>query len=189
MAAKPKRTLYVYVDESGMETGGAFFVVGIVLTGNPYQVANNLEAIETLSQKGIKKWRKANWHYRQDYIERIGKLDLLKGSIYREVHRSGKNFQELTADTVAAASQTKKGHTKLIVYVDALRKREIHAFKRYLKPSFRKTKVVVRGVRKDENNALIRLADALCGVVSDADRGHEWSVKALARLKRRGVLL
>jgi len=188
MTNKANKTLYAYVDESGQQTAGKFFVVGVVLTGDPREVIGPLEAIEESSKKSNLKWRKTDWRHRRVYIEQVGKLNLLKGSIFRQIYREGKNYRELTADAVAVAARTKRGYSKLTVRVDALRRNEINTFKRYLKPSV-KVKLVVLGVRRDESNALIRLADAVCGLGSDADGGHEWSIKALSLLKKRGVMI
>lgn len=46
----------------------------------------------------------------------------------------------------------------------------------------------VRGIRKDENNACIRLVDAICGLVRDAQEGDDWSKKMVQKLKRKAIL-
>jgi len=46
----------------------------------------------------------------------------------------------------------------------------------------------VRGVRKDESDALIRLADALCGFVRGAVEGQEAMQGLLEQGKRTGFL-
>ncbi len=43
------------------------------------------------------------------------------------------------------------------------------------------------GVKRDENNALIRLADAICGLVRDAQDGNKWAKKELKRLIKKGI--
>ena len=46
----------------------------------------------------------------------------------------------------------------------------------------------VRGVRDEQSNAGVRLADALCGLIRDAEDGEPWAVATLARLRQRGVV-
>ena len=46
----------------------------------------------------------------------------------------------------------------------------------------------VRGAR-DQSDAFIRLADALCGLVRDAEDGQERAIEALNRLRRRGLVI
>ena len=52
--------LYAYVDESGQDTAGRIFVVGIVvLEQEREKIAQALEHIEERSGKLIKKWHRA----------------------------------------------------------------------------------------------------------------------------------
>ncbi len=46
----------------------------------------------------------------------------------------------------------------------------------------------VRG-GKEQNDAFIRLADALCGLVRDNEDGQSWAIEALNRLRRRGLIV
>jgi hypothetical protein len=46
----------------------------------------------------------------------------------------------------------------------------------------------VRGVRKDENDALIRLADAVCGLVRDAEDGVPWALNALGQRREAATI-
>ena len=46
----------------------------------------------------------------------------------------------------------------------------------------------VRGVRDEQSNAGVRLADALCGLIRDADEGEPWAMATLAQLRQRGVV-
>jgi len=73
------------------------------------------------------------------------------------------------------------------VFVDGLRKHEAERFDRLLRAQRVGIKKV-RGVQKEQNNAFIRLADALCGLVRDAEEGQAWAVDALRRLERNGLL-
>jgi hypothetical protein len=73
------------------------------------------------------------------------------------------------------------------VVVDRLRREERRMFggalRRYhVRPDD------VRGAR-DQSDAFIRLADAVCGLIRDAEDGQDWAVQASERLKRRGLII
>ena len=46
-----------------------------------------------------------------------------------------------------------------------------------------------RGVLKEEKNAMIRLADAVCGLARMPKDGQDWAAEAYGRLLRRGLLM
>jgi NAD(P)-dependent dehydrogenase (short-subunit alcohol dehydrogenase family) len=75
MEPHPPQKLYAYVDESGQDTEGRFFVVSVVLIGTDRDtVLARLEALEERSRKGRVKWRRARYAFRQAYI--AGLLDM-----------------------------------------------------------------------------------------------------------------
>jgi hypothetical protein len=80
------------------------------------------------------------------------------------------------------------GRYKVTVLVDGLKRTERRSFTQELRAA-RVNPYKVRGVLKEENNAMIRLADAICGLVRDAGEGQAWAVEMLGRLKRRGWLV
>jgi hypothetical protein len=46
----------------------------------------------------------------------------------------------------------------------------------------------VRGGR-EQSEVFIRLADALCGLVRDAEDGQAWAIEAFDRLRQRGLIV
>lgn len=46
----------------------------------------------------------------------------------------------------------------------------------------------IRGVRKEESNSFILLADALCGLVRDANDGDESASGMLHKMKKEDIL-
>jgi hypothetical protein len=107
--------------------------------------------------------------------------------IFFETFSGRKDYLPLTAQAAADALQ-KLQPDRAVIYVDGLRKTQIPKFQRYLKPSLRGVRTEVRGVRKEENNAFIRLVDAMCGLVRDAHYGHEWSQNTLRTLMKKGII-
>lgn len=188
MNVAPPIRLYAYVDESGQETEGRLFIVSVVVVGTEQDdILRQLEAIETRSGKSTRKWHRSRPAFRQAYIDELVNLTRLSGSIFFTMFRQTQEYTASTADATARAITARaQGAYKITVLVDGLRKTERRIFTRYLRAlHIRPHKV--RGILKEENNSLIRLADALCGLIRDVDDGWPWAVEALARLQRRNL--
>src|SRR5438105_2668794 len=67
--AKPKKPkLYCYVDETGQDTYGNFFIVSVVVTGDVREsLVARLEQIEKASGKGNVKWTNSRSSFRVAY--------------------------------------------------------------------------------------------------------------------------
>lgn len=186
MEIHKKRKLYAYIDESGQDTKGLVFVVSVlILEKEREMICEILEKIEIKSGKKNTKWNKSKHDFRKAYIEEIIKTNSLKGKIFFDVFSDTKKYIELTSFAAAKAILKKSGKDdyKVTVFVDGLKKKEIEIFSKGLKDLRIKTKKI-RGVKKDENNAFIRLVDAICGLVRDKNGKNEWAEKALAKLEK-----
>ncbi|HRZ95361.1 MAG TPA: DUF3800 domain-containing protein [Candidatus Moranbacteria bacterium] len=185
--AKSKK-LYVYVDESGQDTKGLIFVVGIlVFEKEKSALMEKLGKIEKKSGKNNVKWNKCKYEFRKDYIEKIGSADIFRDKLFFEVFSDTKKYIELTSYATAKAILKKASDNyKATVFVDGLKKKEIAIFVRGLRALRIRTKKI-RGVKKDENNAFIRLVDALCGLVRDANDGQKWASETVLKLKHRKI--
>ena len=75
-----------------------------------------------------------------------------------------------------------------LVYVDGLGKTKRHEYGRRLRRSGLPVRQI-RGIAKDESNALIRLADALAGFVRDALTGEDEAAQALYKWAVRGKMI
>lgn len=135
------------------------------------------------------KWHKSRPAYRQAYIEALSDLADLRYSLFFEVFSDSKKYIELTSYATAKAVLKKSGKDyKATVYVDGFRRKEIEVFTRGLRDLHIRTKKI-RGVKRDENNAFIRLADALCGLVRDADEATPWARDALRQLQEKHIVV
>src|SRR6266568_6531296 len=93
METRTPQKLYAYVDESGQDTEGRFFVVSVVLFGTDRDtVLARLEALEARTGKGRVKWRRARYAFRQDYIAGLLDMPLLAESIFVTTFRQGRNY-------------------------------------------------------------------------------------------------
>ncbi|MBI2335052.1 DUF3800 domain-containing protein, partial [Candidatus Daviesbacteria bacterium] len=74
------KKFYCYVDETGQDTKGKFFLVTVVVKDQ--QDVNNLqeqlEGIEKLTKKKLK-WSKSSFKTREKYLLQIAKINKLKG--------------------------------------------------------------------------------------------------------------
>jgi len=179
-----KKKLYAYVDESGQDTKGIVFIVSVLILENELdKICAELEKIEIESKKKNMKWNKSRHEFRKAYIEGILKVGKLKGRIFFEMFSDTKKYIELTSFTTAKAILKKSGNSeyKVTVFVDGFKKKEIEIFSRGLRDLNIRTRKI-RGVKKDENNAFIRLVDAMCGLVRDREDGSVWAKEITAKL-------
>jgi len=80
-----KIKLYCYVDETGQDTAGRFFLVSVVLidSAKKDELENQLEEIEKRTGKNKKKWAKEEIGIRIRYIKEIAKIKNLQYSLGR----------------------------------------------------------------------------------------------------------
>ena len=146
------------------------------------------EAVERESGKGRVKWEKADYTKRLSYIRRVLQEPVFKGKLSFAVYRNSLDYLPLAvltiARTIVACGQRAYKATVLIDGLPRAHERWVGSELRHLRIQVKK----VRGVRKDENDALIRLADAVCGFVRAALEGQMEMSELFERGKRTGFL-
>jgi uncharacterized protein DUF3800 len=164
---QPKQKIYCYVDESGQDTEGLLFLVTVVVASEEREVLiREAEKIEQASGKSLKKWHRAEFTRRVEYIKAILSSPLFTRSLFFAHYTESKAYLDLTVyATARAILQRAQGPYKATVVVDGLSRTDVPRFARGL----RALHIAVHKVRgtKDESDALIRLADALAGFVRD----------------------
>lgn len=179
---------YEYVDESGRDPFASFFIVGIVLTDQRRQeLFRRLLQIEQESGKGIRKWKKSNNKRRQQYVELISREVLFKSSLFYVKYGQGEDYFACTANAIVRTLPGKQKNDQVTVFIDGFRKAELNKIKKQLRSSGQ-IKIVVKTITREESNPIIRLSDAICGLVRDADEGINWAKKATTSLKNKGFL-
>ena len=181
--------IYCYVDETGQDTKGDLFIVSVVIVEHERnQVIELCEKIEQKTHKGRVKWIKANYSKRLDYIRTILQEPAFMGKLNFAVYRNSRDYLPLTVLTIArSVTALALADYKATVLIDGLprpQERWVGSELRHLRIQIRK----VRGMRKDENDALIRLADALCGFVRAALEGQAAMRELFEQGKRSGCL-
>ncbi len=181
--------LYTYVDETGQDTQGDLFLVSVIVTeGEQHALTEQLETIERQTTKGLLKWIENRDEVQLAYMQRVLALPMLQGHLHFAVyHQMTEYFALSVASTARAIRVHAQDDHKAIVLVDGLPKSLIPAFGRELRHYQVRTHKV-RGVRKEEGDALMRLADALAGFVRDAKCGKERLAHLLEKANKQGIV-
>lgn len=177
----PKK-LYCYVDETGQDSEGDIFVVTVVVPENRDEVQSYVEEVESISRKGKFKWGRAKPDNRYRYLETIFSQRKYPLKMYFSYYKDTKEYKALTIMSIFKATQAIKDFKqhKFIISVDALGKKD----QRYYGSELHKMGIPsrqVKGVTRDQSNALIRLADSICGFVRDVleEKDKDAKLKAL----------
>ena len=181
--------LYCYVDESGQDSDGKFFIVSVVVTDRERDKIMELcEQIEVSTGKRYRKWIKADHAKRIDYIRRILRETIFSSKLNVAIYRNRKEYLALTVLTIARAILSREEEDyKATILIDGLpraHEKWVGSELRHLRIQVRK----VRGTRTDENDAMIRLADAVCGLVRGAMEGNVEMQNLVEQAKNRGLL-
>lgn len=184
--------IYCYVDESGQETGGKVFVVSVVvIMDNRDELLHLCESIEKATGKGIRKWRRTNHERRMAYLREVFRDDRFTGTLRYSVFRGNRDYDLSTvvAITKAVRWRAPDDPFRTMIYIDGLPKNKRAWYANQLLGLGLQNKQV-RGVRKDESNALIRLADAVAGLLRDSlANEYDEAVSLVKSAKRRGILV
>jgi hypothetical protein len=180
--------LYCYVDETGQDTGGDFFLVSVVITSEEHErIRREAEQIEQESGRGILKWHKAPFRSRLAYLQALIRHPLFEGTTSFSHYRDTTLYTDLTVLVTAKAILHKaRGEYRATIIIDGLRRGDVKRFAgglRQLGIRVRK----VRGIR-DESDALIRLADNIAGFVRDAIEGKGYAQPLYQEAIKRGVI-
>jgi hypothetical protein len=183
------KKLYCYVDETGQDTLGALFIVSVVVSDEQReQLIPILEKIEKQTGKGKVKWMYSKERARTDYIKRILEKSEFKGKLYYSSYKNTREFLPRTVLTVArTVTAVAEPNYQATVFVDGLPKSKIGWFGSSLRHLHIHTKKI-RGVRKEESDALMRLADAIAGFTRAAITDNKEYAKLLVKAATDGFI-
>jgi hypothetical protein len=185
-----RRRIFCYVDETGQDAGAKFFIVSVLLFEKDRDLAiQQCEEAEEVSGKGSLKWIKTSYDRRITYIEAILKAERLKDRLFFKSFEKPNNFEKSTIKTISQCINVimQSSDYKANIYIDGLPVSTWGRFGQSLRSSGIKIKKI-RGIRKEENDALTRLADAVCGLVRGSIEGQEKMMDLFEKAKRRGFL-
>ena len=175
--------LFCYVDESGQDTHGRLFLVAVVVTGEERDHLRGLcETLEVRSGKGSRKWSKTSAGRRIAYAQGVVDQRLFAGKLHYAVFEGTTDYLTATVRAVAESLQHRAAEDyDATVLIDGLSR----SLERAVGLSLRRSGSHVDKVRglDEEADALMRLADAVCGLVRGALEGEP----TLMALWQRGV--
>jgi hypothetical protein len=191
------KKLYCYVDETGQDTEGRIFIVGMVIADESRDQL--VESCELIEQETVRlsawKWSRTADAPKLAYMRRV--MDMIEqgrrhyAALCFVIYHNTTDYLSVTADAIERAVRSQplgEGEAyNVTVLFDALprtKEQELGAMLHKRKLKIRK----VRGVRRDEADALIRLADAVCGLARDAQEGRRAARALCDRGSRRGTL-
>ncbi len=182
------RQLFCYVDETGQDTRGQFFIVALVITEQDVEALRlTCERIEAQTGKRAK-WIKTRHARRVDYMRRVLDSPLFRERLFTAVYMHQRDYFTLTLRAIAhALPLAGRAEYQAIIRIDGLPREQERAVTLQL----RRMGVGVgrvKGVRRDENDALIRLADALCGLARAAREGQPEMQALWERALQAGVV-
>ena len=187
MPAKPEK-IYCYVDETGQDTLGQWFLVAVVIvTDDKTKIEEQLLSIEHESKKGTTKWHKAKHVQREKYIEGIGKIKDLRGGFYYSTYKNTILFADLLALTTAKAILDKaSSNYSASIVIDGLDRN----MEKWFAVSLRKLKIKTSKVKgaRDESSAFIRLADSMAGLLRDASEKKSWAKEKINHFEKKGFV-
>ncbi len=163
---------FCYVDETGQDTRGELFIVAVVIADQERdQLRQACEDIERDSRKGRRKWIKTKYGRRLAYIRQVLERPIFEEKLNFAVYRDVQDYPSSTVQTIARAlSATAETDYRATILIDGLPR----SLERMVGLQLRRLGIRAKKVRglKDENDALIRLADAVCGLVRGATEGQ-----------------
>jgi hypothetical protein len=185
--------LYCYIDETGQDTQGKLFVVALVVADKgQHELEENLESIESTTGKKTK-WMKTNDKIRQAYTSALADQVLPCMIFTKNFPGSKTGFDKLEVLAAAQALNVyREEHDihedsyKVTITVDGLSK----TVAARMGSEFRKLGVKTRKIvgKRDESSAIIRLADAVAGLMREVQEGRPEYKKLAAKLKRAKML-
>lgn len=170
--------LYCYVDESGQDTKGRLFIVSVIITKDDRdEICNLIEELEKRSGKKATKWLRSKVKIKIAFIKAVINSRSFRGKIYFTIVKNNTNYQQITFEAIALAIRCAKttDKYKASIFIDGLsRPAEKSAGPIIRNLGIRTEKV--RGVI-DESYPLIRLADAMAGLIKEKCEGIGYAEK------------
>ena len=178
----------LFADESGQDTKGKLFVVAVVAVENSDGFRQHCEDLERSSGKGKLKWGRAQRQKRLVYLRAIiSEAPAFGVTLFYSVFRQTTDYDGATIEGIARVIQRLK-HLNLHVYVDGLAKVKQGNYKTRLRRLGCPVRKVSR-IAKDENEPLIRLADALAGTSAELLKYQDSELNELFSQAERSSIL
>lgn len=145
------------------------------------------EELEKQSGKLARKWTKTQHDRRLAYLEMVFQKRLFAGKIAYMVFKNSRDYDNLKAHAIAQAASSVDGEADRTVIIDGLPKEQWTDWGRLIRKAGGKIQRT-RGA-KDQNDAIIRLADSVCGLIRSAlYESNPRSIELFNRAVKDGIL-
>lgn len=168
-------TTYVYVDESGQNDGrGDVLHVGIVAVhaNAREELQQRLETVEMRLAKRSK-WNGTSVKRKAEYLRAALLHDAFPGAYWARCPE-GRDYEAATAAAAARAMQRIGSANQFIVIIDGLKKTS----RQRVAKVFRSHEIQWREIqvnKRDESDALLRLADSISGFMRDVHHRKDFT--------------
>lgn len=183
------RKYYCYVDETGQDTKGKFFLVSVVLIGaKPREyLKSRLLELEDRSGKKSLKWNGSSFEARICYLRSLLQIRELYGCLHFYYVNNSLDYSNIKAHAIVRALQNITQPYRVTILIDGfLSKKEERIISRVLHKSeirFRK----IRGLKM--NDCFMRLADALAGFLRDYMEEQSYTETIYRSLVKKGLII
>jgi hypothetical protein len=180
---------YLYIDESGQDTEGVYFLVAVVIL--PQATVNDLEEmlerIEQETGKQKRKWRGSRPRARMAFLERILQIPELERAVFYMSFSDTKAYTELTASAIAhAILERATGEYRAYITVDGLKDKERSQISRTLQRHGIKRRKLRGG--REERNVFLRLVDIMAGFIRDYEEGKSYAQEIYRRFENQHII-
>jgi hypothetical protein len=184
-----KTKLCCYVDETGQDTYGRFFLVLVVLFDLSVrdELESVIEVIEKKTRKYKVKWKNTVLDIKREFLEEIVKIKELKYALFYSVYYDTKKYNKMTALTISKALDDRENDDYFaFIVIDGLSKTDMEK----MRIDIKSLGVKYRNIRgmKDEQSAFLRLADAMAGFVRDYLEGENYTKSFFEMFERREII-
>lgn len=180
---------YCYIDESGQDTNGKFFIVVLFLKENAFiqSLETNLEHIENITGKKNHKWKKTSLDIRKLYLHELSKVEQLSKSIYFSHYRDQKHYTTMLSEAIVRTiNHLKIKNYSVNIIVDGLNNKDREILRNYLK----KSKILYHKIRgmDDEQSVFLRLVDSFAGFLRDYFEKDKYTESIMKKLNKRQII-
>ncbi len=178
------KKLYCFVDETGQDTKGDFFLVSIVLKKKAEldDLEQKLLKIESSSGRFLK-WKKLSFGDKVNLLGKLAKTHELKSAIYYSVYHDSLAYTPLVSLSIAKAVLAHgDNETITTVTIDGLNDKDRDIVSHELK----KLKIRYRKIRglKDEQSVFLRLAHIFANFLRDYKEKQKYAVEVMANFRQ-----
>ena len=184
-----KQKIYCYVDETGQDVGSPFFVVvAVISSGDQNQLREILEDIEKETKIFKRKWYRAGHEQRQGFLNSVIQKNGLFVTVFYQQYKKPVLYFSLWVEVIynAIIKVAKWDEYIAKIFVDGIDRKKAAELTGSLR--LRGLKLTLVQGRRDETDALIRLADRWAGCVRSGKEGDTDLKRILSIAEKSGMV-